>query len=236
MPGGGTVLIRAREAVLDQPDGALQPGRYVRLAVRDTGVGMDHETLKRAVEPFFSTKGLGKGTGLGLAMVHGLAEQSGGTFRLTSAPGQGTTAELWLPASADAPAASYAALPETLRQAPRPATVLLVDDEEIVRLGTAELLKDLGYTVVEANSASQALDQVRAGFAPDVVVTDHMMPIMTGADLAVELRRILPGLPVLLVTGYANLTLEQSRDLVRLAKPFRLRDLAARVAELLEPR
>ncbi len=228
--------IAAREGSLAMADGALQPGRYVRLAVRDTGVEMDAETLSRAVEPFFSTKALGKGTGLGLAMVHGLAERSGGTFRLASAPGQGATAEIWLPASADAPAASTGLRPEALCPAPRAATVLLVDDEDIVRSGTAELLKDLGYAVVEANSGSHALDRVRAGLLPDVVVTDHMMPGMTGADLAVELRRIHAGLPVLLVSGYANLTLAQSQGLVRLAKPFRLSDLASRVAELLEPK
>jgi PAS domain S-box-containing protein len=229
MPGGGRLTIVAR------PDGTppeLPPGRYVMIAVEDSGTGMDAETLRRATEPFFSTKGVGKGTGLGLSAVHGLALQSGGAFRLTSTIGEGTCAELWLPVAAGEAAESSSPDAE-MRRAEREATILVVDDEEAVRAGTVEMLRDLGYATCEANSAAAALAAVRGGAAPDLVVTDHLMPGTTGAEFAGELARSHPSLPVLLVSGYADLQGEQVH-LPRLPKPFRQADLANRVAELLE--
>jgi len=231
MPGGGTLTIRARERELGRAAPDLKAGRYVRLSVSDTGVGMDEGTLRRAIEPFFSTKGVGKGTGLGLSMVHGLAAQLGGALRLSSTPGVGTTAELWLPVAAE-PVAS-AAVPATApHRAERAAVVLLVDDEDLVRAGTADMLADLGYRVVEAGSGREALAKLREGLAPDLLVTDYLMPDMNGADLALEAVRAQPDLPVLMITGYTNLE-RQTGNLPRLMKPFRQEELAARVAALL---
>ncbi|MFL6844695.1 MAG: PAS domain-containing protein [Allosphingosinicella sp.] len=232
MPSGGKLRIVA-DTVEVEERGRLAPGRYVRVAVVDTGVGMDSATLAHAVEPFYSTKGLGKGTGLGLSMVHGLAAQSGGALELTSSPGKGTRAEMWLPIGEGEAAVEG----EPEREAPaavRPSTVLLVDDEELVRLGTADLLQDLGYQVVQAASGPEALRALRDG-GVDLLVTDYLMPAMSGVELAHEARRLHPGLPVLLVTGYSDIAEGPGTELPRLTKPFRQLELARRVADLLRP-
>jgi CheY-like chemotaxis protein len=196
--------------------------------VADTGVGMDEATLARAVEPFFSTKGVGRGTGLGLSMVHGLAAQLGGALTIQSQPGLGTNVELWLPvAPAEAPAGTgpqKALDSEAAHQSK--GTVLLVDDEELVRATAADMLAELGYTVVEAASAEEALMRVSEGPAPDLVLTDHLMPGLTGTELARTLRDQRPGLPVLIVSGYADVE-GIAPDLPRLTKPFRKAELAA---------
>jgi signal transduction histidine kinase/CheY-like chemotaxis protein len=235
MPGGGTLTIElAYKEVENSRSTRLKGGRYLRISVADTGVGMDASTLKRAVEPFFSTKGLGKGTGLGLSMVHGLAAQSGGALILSSTPGVGTRADLWLPA-ADEEADTGEQMHVEATPAVSPATVLLVDDEELVRVGTAEMLMDLGYSVVQASSGAEALGLLRNGqFDIDLIVSDHLMPAMSGAEVLREARVLRPGLPGLLVTGYTNLVTGPGAELPRLAKPFRQAELAARIAELLE--
>jgi CheY-like chemotaxis protein len=215
-------------------DRRLKGGRYIRVSVVDTGVGMDASTLKRSIEPFFSTKGLGKGTGLGLSMVHGLAAQSGGALILSSTPGVGTRAELWLPVADEKAIATEQAYVEAIPAA-RPATVLLVDDEELVRIGTAEMLVDLGYSVVQASSGVEALGILRSSSVEiDLLVSDYLMPGMNGADVAREARKVRPNLPVLLVTGYTNLTQGPGADLPRLAKPFRQAELASRIADIVE--
>jgi CheY-like chemotaxis protein len=197
-------------------------------------VGMDAATLKRAIEPFFSTKGVGKGTGLGLSMVHGLAAQSGGALLLSSKPGVGTQAELWLPVADEKAAASEQTQIEAIPAA-RPSTVLLVDDEELVRIGTAEMLMDLGYSVVQASSGAEALGLLRRGeIEVDLLVSDYLMPGMGGADMVREARKLRPTLPALLITGYTNLVQGPGAELPRLAKPFRQAELASRIAELLE--
>ncbi|USI71436.1 response regulator [Sphingomonas morindae] len=236
MPGGGALrfAIDRQQVGPDHPH-SLRHGDYVRLAVTDTGTGMDPATLKRAIEPFYSTKGVGKGTGLGLSMVHGLAAQSGGALLLHSAPGQGTRAEIWLPIAEGHAEQLGAAGPGEVPRTRR-ATILLVDDEDLVRAGTAEMLADLGHHVIEAHSAAQALELVRGGEAPDLVITDYLMPGMNGADLAAELRRLHPTLPIMLATGYANLAGNQMASLPLLPKPFRQAELAARLVQLLEPR
>ena len=230
MPEGGEIVLQARLA--DDPAPGLMSGKFVRLMLRDTGHGMDDATLARAVEPFFTTKKSGHGTGLGLSMVHGLAAQSGGTFQLASEVGCGTTATLWLPVAAEAAGLNRTADPE------RPmfeatGLVLLVDDEELVRMTVADGLREFGFKVIEAASAASALARLGEGLKPDVLVTDHMMPGMTGAELAQEIRKSLPRLPVLLITGYANLREEEKRGLEVLSKPFRQADLATRIVDLI---
>ncbi|WP_157217539.1 hybrid sensor histidine kinase/response regulator [Flavisphingomonas formosensis] len=233
MPGGGTLRFAIDAHDVGPDHGmALRHGRYVRISACDTGCGMDEETLKRAIEPFYSTKGVGKGTGLGLSMVHGLAAQSGGALHLESTPGRGTCAEMWLPVANEAAEDMNAGTPRGVPATP-PAVILLVDDEERVRAGTAELLADLGHSVTEASSATHALSLLRDGLRPDLVITDYLMPGMTGADLAAEVQRLFPGMPVLLATGYAQLAGHQMASLPLLAKPFRQAELAGRIHELL---
>ena len=231
MPGGGTLTISAaRESVRGDHRSGLKQGHYVRLSVADTGTGMDEVTLARATEPFFSTKGVGQGTGLGLSMVHGLAAQLGGGLTIVSEPGLGTAVELWLPVNLG-PIGHVS----EARAAPSPVTskgcALLVDDEELVRMSTSDMLADLGYDVIEANSAEQALQLLDEGAAPDLVVTDHLMPGMSGAELALEVRARKPGVPILLVSGYAEAEGITS-DLPRLSKPFRNAELAQSLADL----
>lgn len=222
MPEGGALEVRLGIGTAGEAPQPLPEGRYVRLAVRDTGLGMDAATLARAIEPFFSTKGVGRGTGLGLSMVHGLASQLGGTLGLASRPGEGTVVELWLPVSAELPATV-----EAPRHDPHIGNglVLLVDDEDMVRGTAAEMLRTLGYQVQLADSAETALRLLDAGLVPDLLVTDHLMPGMTGTDLARAVRSRLGDVPTLIVSGYAEVE-GLSRDFAYLPKPFRQADLA----------
>lgn len=224
MPDGGRLKI---SAALDQIGAThastLPEGRYLRLSVEDTGIGMDAETLARAIEPFFSTKGLGKGTGLGLSMVHGLAAQLGGSLGLESSPGAGTRADLWLPLADSAPDAEAQPVPESEKVGR--GTVLLVDDEQLVRISTAEMLTDLGYEVVPANSAEAALAILARGVRPDLLVTDNLMPGMTGAELAGMEAVRQTGVPVILMSGYTEDQHSTAR-FIRLNKPFRRAELA----------
>jgi PAS domain S-box-containing protein len=233
MPGGGVLSIAADRAEGATLPKSLRAGGYVRLTVSDTGTGMDPETLKRAVEPFYTTKGVGRGTGLGLSMVHGLAAQSGGTLVLESAPGKGTTASIYLPVATTQAATSLWNGRDEEPPAMQPVAVLLVDDEELVRVGTADILEALGHTVLQAASGAAALNLLRGGAEVDVMLTDYMMPGMTGVALARKARTLRPNLPVLLMTGYANLDPATAGDLPRLGKPFRTSDLAARMQEVL---
>jgi signal transduction histidine kinase/CheY-like chemotaxis protein len=231
MAGGGRLSISARVETVE-PGRYLAPGEYLRVAIGDSGVGMDSVTLAHAVEPFFSTKGVGRGTGLGLSMVHGLCAQLGGTLHLKSKPGEGTTAEMWLPAASE-PAGREETEQAPLEVARRAATILLVDDEDIVRRATAEMLADIGYTVVEAASGAEALRMVRDGAGCDIVVSDYLMPGMNGVDLIRHLRELAPGLPAMLISGYSTIAEGSGSELPRLAKPFRQADLARSVALLL---
>lgn len=229
--GGALVLIARRESVRDGHRSGLTSGEYLYLAVVDTGSGMEEETLQRAVEPFFSTKGIGRGTGLGLSMVHGLTAQLGGALTLQSKIGQGTTVELWLPKS-DAPVVvSKAGDAESRREAIR-GRVLLVDDEELVRTTTADMLVDLGFEVIEAASAPEALNTLELVDDVRLVVTDHLMPGCTGVELRAQIRANRPDLPILIVSGYAE-TEGIAADLPRLTKPFRSNELAEAVRRLL---
>ena len=234
MGESGSLTLDVRQAGENgvRPPG-LREGAYIRISVVDTGCGMDVATLTRAIEPFYTTKAPGRGTGLGLSMVDGLAAQSGGTFSLSSQVGVGTCASLWLPVS-DVQAAPIAVSDTVGERATAAAKVLLVDDEEIVREATADMLTDAGYTVMQAGSAAEALKLARGESQPDIVIADYKMPGMSGVELAEALRATRPSLPVLLITGFANLNHADSGGLPRLAKPFREVEIAARVAKLLD--
>jgi PAS domain S-box-containing protein len=230
MPDGGTLRISASSEHIDRQLGSLKRGDYVRLSVADTGVGMDEATLARAVEPFFSTKGIGKGTGLGLSMAHGLAAQLGGALTVKSRVDVGTNVELWLPLSDMALSPGDRLAIPVLGSDVR-GLALLVDDEEFVRASTADMLEGLGYQVQEAVSAEAALTLMRDGLRPDVIITDHLMPGMTGVDLARTVRERAPNLPVLIVSGYAEAE-GIAPDLPRLTKPFKSVELEASLATL----
>jgi len=234
MPQGGPITIEAREERVTKKTGTLSPGSYICLAVIDAGEGMDEVTLARAIEPFFTTKGIGKGTGLGLPMVHGLAAQFGGHFILKSEPGRGTTAEIWLPV-ADEPVekAKAAARPEP--SPTRPLVVMAVDDDALVLMNTAAMLQELGHTVIEAASGMEALERLRDGAAVDLIITDQAMPRMTGTQLIAAVRAEFETLPIILATGYAELPSGLDAAVLRLAKPFRQRDLADAVASAVSP-
>jgi CheY-like chemotaxis protein len=228
MPDGGVLSISARRAPAAGRPSDLAEGDYVRIAVTDSGRGMDEATLARATEPFFSTKEAGHGTGLALSMAHGLAGQLGGTLRIDSAPGLGTTIGIWLPV------ATGAAKAPPPREAPRlvgkeGGLVLVIDDEPRVRSATAEMLGSLGYDVVQASNAREGLDLLDHGLDPVVVITDHIMPGMTGAELALHLRATRPALAVLIMSGYQGIDL-LAPDIPRLAKPFRHKYLSAGIA------
>lgn len=227
MPGGG-VLTLAIAAETPPPEAGLPPRPHLKIGVADTGEGMDETTRKRAIEPFFSTRGVGRGTGLGLSMVHGLAAQSDGRLELDSAPGTGTVATLWLPIAASAPAAPVGVAGVTLAGR----KVLLVDDEPLVRATTAALLADLGLDVVEADGAAAALRMLGSDPSIDLMVTDYLMPETSGAELVRAAHGLRPGLPALLVTGFADVR-GLDLNLPSLGKPFRQTELAAALERLL---
>jgi PAS domain S-box-containing protein len=212
-------------------DATLKPGDYLKVSVIDSGTGMNAETLKKAIEPFFSTKPLGKGTGLGLSMVHGLTVQLGGTLELSSVIGRGTTATLVLPVTTKAP--EIAGPAQMARNVNRSAVILFVDDDPLIAMSTTEMLEDLGHRVIGASSARHALDILKSEQPIDLMVTDHVMPGMTGVELAAKSREVRPSLPILLATGYADLSEGSSLDLPRLAKPYHQDQLRDRLDQLL---
>jgi CheY-like chemotaxis protein/two-component sensor histidine kinase len=230
MPDGGSIEIKIAECQTDN-DPALRPGRYLKLSVIDDGKGMTPEILKRAVEPFFSSKPLGKGTGLGLSMVHGLAVQLGGSLQLSSTVAKGTTATLILPVATAAPEVeSPAHKSQTVK---RSAVILFVDDDPLIAVSTTEMLEDLGHHVIGASSGVHALDIIKSEQPIDLMLTDHVMPGMTGIELAAASREVRPSLPILLATGYAELPEGAQLDLPRLAKPYHQEQLRDRLDQLL---
>jgi signal transduction histidine kinase len=234
MPIGGGLTISAHcERVTASDISGLQAGDYVCIVEQDTGHGMDEATLKRAAEPFFTTKGAGRGTGLGLSMVDGLVAQSGGAMRISSQPGVGTRVELWLPVSRQAAAdRPRPAAPELVAEI-APCRVLVVDDDPIVATGTVAMLEDLGHVALEVPSAEAALHLLQSEpGAVDLVITDQAMPGMTGAELAASIRRTWPDLPVIIATGYAEFSSDPELRLPRLTKPYRQQDLATMLARV----
>jgi PAS domain S-box-containing protein len=230
MPGGGPIVIAARKEMVTEWTADLEPGPYVCLSLTDHGTGMSEETLARAMEPFFTTKGVGKGTGLGLSMVHGMTAQSGGRFILHSREGEGTTAEIWLRVAQQDVAKAAPPVTAAECDAVRPLTVLAVDDDGLVLMNTTAMLEDLGHTVIEASSGKEALAVIRNGTAVDLVITDQAMPRMTGAELAEIVATERPDLPILVATGYAQLP--DGIKLPRLSKPFGQDDLARAIAAI----
>jgi CheY-like chemotaxis protein len=232
MEEGGVITIGGKRERISG-EGALGPGEYIRLSVADTGQGMDEATLARAMEPFFTTKGVGKGTGLGLSMVHGLAVQSGGGMTMKSWPGEGTIVELWLPV---APADELAETVRTLSGGQAdpaserpPLKILAVDDDALVLTNTAALLEDLGHHVLQATSGQQALECIKRHPDLDLVITDQAMPKMTGLQLREAIAADHPDMPVLIATGYAEFPQQAGEGIPRIAKPFTQEQLNAAV-------
>ena len=237
MPAGGTVTVSAENDRLGESNWAgIPPGDYVRLSVADTGTGISADDLEKVMEPFFTTKELGKGSGLGLSMVYGFAKQSDGAFRLRSELGTGTTAELWLPR---APAVQREQEPVGKKEPQglpvRPLRILLVDDHDEVRSTTAAVLEDFGHTVVEAVNGSEALKALRSGDCNyDLMISDYAMPHLSGTDFLREAHELCPGVPALIITGYAEAEAISDRPegVEILLKPFTPHKLEAAVSRI----
>jgi len=243
MPRGGTLVLEASNADLDEDYAhehvTVRPGRYVMLAVSDTGHGMDKETQERIFEPFFTTKDKGKGTGLGLSTVYGIVQQSGGYVWVYSEAGRGTTFKIYLPrveeeADQPAPASEPVAVRAVVSE-----TLLLVEDEGSVRELLRELLESAGYSVLEASRPAEALELARSHPAPiQLLITDVVMPEMTGPELARHLAQIRPGLRMLFLSGYTEGVVVDKGLLGDganfLQKPFTTDALEAKVREVLD--
>ncbi len=230
MPSGGTVTVAMENETLSAANWAgLPAGDYVRLTVSDTGTGIAPDQLDKVMEPFFTTKELGKGSGLGLSMVYGFAKQSNGAFRLSSDVGVGTVTELWLPRSPhDAAVVEELASPSAGRVTPSNMRILLVDDHAEVRCATAAVLADLGHEIVEAASGADALEALKAGDCGyDLMISDYAMPHLSGTDFLREARKLCPGVPALIITGYAEAEAISDRPhgVEVLQKPFSPREL-----------
>ncbi len=235
MPQGGRIILNLRAAPMDEGNSlALPAGDYVCLTLADNGEGMGTQTLARASEPFFTTKDVGKGTGLGLSMVHGLAIQSGGAFRLESEMGRGTRAEIWLPRACH-PVSDPVPVSEPVTASKQGARIVLVDDDELVRHATGDMLVDHGHCVVQVSSAREALDLLETSEF-DLLITDLVMPGMSGVDLLRHVARLRPDLPSLVVTGHSERAGDVPASVPRLTKPFGEADLAQAVAKCLHQR
>ena len=230
MPEGGAITVATRRlSITGDPE--IADGPYLGISVTDEGTGIPDEILRRVCEPFFTTKAVGQGTGLGLAMVFGLAQQSKGRLAIDSEVGRGTRVELALPFAAQAPEHAAEA-PDTAPVVGRRARVLIVDDDPQVRHVTASFLAGFGHSTTEAGDGEAALRHLQRD-RYDIVVADLAMPGMNGIELAAEIRDRNPHLPVLILTGHAD-AMQIPADLPVLPKPFRSADLAAQVATLLE--
>jgi PAS domain S-box-containing protein len=226
MPQGGTLTIACHNETSGKIVG-LSRDPFVCITVADTGEGMSEATLARAQEPFFTTKGIGKGTGLGLSMVHGFTAQSGGTMRIESQPGKGTSVTIWLPQAKEGSRAANVDIPLAQPKEARSLRVLLVDDDILVSMGAADMLLDLGHSVTEAQSGPHALKLLESDAPFDIVVTDYAMPGMNGFELAQRIKERNPRLPIILATGYAELPADRSIEFGHLSKPYSSKDLAA---------
>jgi CheY-like chemotaxis protein len=243
MPEGGRITIETANAYLDDAYAAahadVTAGQYVQIAVTDTGIGMSPETLRRAFDPFFTTKPDGQGTGLGLSQVHGFLKQSGGHVKIYSEPGEGTTVKLYLPRFVGPDAAALETpVVGNLPTAPDNEMILVVEDDNRVRSTTVELLRELGYRVVEADSAPAALRALDTHPDISLLFTDVVMPEMNGRKLADEVMKRHPEVRILFTTGYTrnaivhNGVLDAGVHLI--IKPFTLEALAAKISDVLK--
>jgi len=235
LPNGGEITITADQASVSRTDGERRAGSYVRLSVSDNGTGMPAEIAAKVTEPFFTTKGVGKGTGLGLSMVQGLAGQSGGWIEIESKVGKGTRIDLWLPlATAELPTEGLTTT-EAIDEAGEPLVVLAVDDDPLVLTNTVAMLDELGHSVLVANSGDEAVVIFQRHPEIDLVLTDEVMPGLSGSQLAERIRELRPMASVALVSGYADLHPAPGRSLStlpRLAKPFTLAQLAGFIEDM----
>lgn len=238
MPEGGTITIAADTQEIPRDNKLrLDPGTYVRLEVIDQGHGISPKIADKVLEPFFTTKPVGKGTGLGLSMVYGFARQSGGTFTIGSQGQAGTTATLWLPQGVGCEETVTPSMRAASLSADKSLSVLLVDDHPEVRETTAALLRDLGHEVIAVGSGTDALSILEdPSRSFDILLSDYAMPHLSGTDLVTKARRLHPGLPALLITGYADADEigEKPDDVAILSKPFSLTDLSARLTKAVQ--
>jgi PAS domain S-box-containing protein len=237
MPNGGTVTISAENRhVVGEDVPGLSPGDYVRLSIRDTGTGITPEDLEKVLEPFFTTKEVGKGSGLGLSMVYGFAKQSNGAFRIDSDLGEGTTAELWLPrAPAQERAKSPAAPAKKRARRSLKLKVMLVDDHPEVRSTTAAVLEEGGHTVTQAANGAEALNLLKeSGCTCDLVISDYAMPHQSGTEFLRDARKLCPDVPALIITGYAETDAVQDlpEGVEILLKPFTEDALESAIARI----
>jgi signal transduction histidine kinase len=247
MPDGGRLTIETANVYLDEAYarqfGDVTPGQYVMVAVTDTGSGFTSGNLARAFEPFFTTKPTGQGTGLGLAMVHGFVKQSGGHIRIYSEPGSGTTVKMYLPRLAETQTMASAPMPKPFASMELPRardgeTILIVEDNEGVRQYALSVLHDLGYSVIEARNADEALTAFESALRVDLLFTDVVLPGASGRDLAGRIAALRPGIPVLFTTGYSrNAIIHNGRldaDVQLISKPYTQFNLARKIRELLD--
>ncbi|MFZ6654324.1 response regulator [Undibacterium sp. TJN19] len=232
MPGGGKLKVSARKAT--PPEGLLPHGTYGLISVTDNGHGIAPNILSKVFEPFFTTKGVGKGTGLGLSQVYGMAQQSGGTARVLSEIGVGTTIEIWLRLAEDFSDSDKQGPLPVLRMVAAGTRILVVEDDASVRHSMVESLEALGYEVSQASDGEAGLRELRRE-KPDLMITDYLMPGMTGAQLVDIANQEFPGLPMIIATGYADM--EAIDQVIEgnaiLRKPFQLVDLASSVDQAL---
>jgi CheY-like chemotaxis protein/two-component sensor histidine kinase len=234
MSAGGKLTISTQNIAhgYRRPLPDLDPGDYVMISVADTGTGMSEEVRARAFEPFFTTKGTGKGTGLGLSMVYGFAKQTGGTITIDSEPGQGTTLRIYLPRAPYRLEGAEEAGDQSPCSAGPPSRILVVDDNSAVRTITAVMIRTLGHDVIEAAGGEDALDLLEKDRQFDLLIVDLAMPNMHGDEFAARARRLVPGVPTLFVTGYAEPGRMRTKGDV-LKKPFRRAQLAEKLRYIL---
>ncbi|MBS1793595.1 MAG: PAS domain S-box protein [Acidobacteria bacterium] len=242
MPRGGILAIETDNARIDEPTAAhhqdILPGEYVMMVISDNGIGMEKSIQEHIFEPFFTTKETGRGTGLGLATCHGIVKQNGGHIWLNSEPGRGTTFRIYLPRVQEIETVAEP-VEEEFGKATGTETILVVEDEPAVRGITVETLKIFGYRVVECESGHEALEKARSFDGQiDLLLTDVVMPQMSGKELAVEIRKVLPAIRILYVSGYTANTighhgvLEEEADFI--AKPYHIDQLGAKIREILD--
>jgi CheY-like chemotaxis protein len=243
MPEGGVLAIETANQILNQAQAVsygLAPGQYVVLRVRDNGSGMEPDVVARAFDPFFTTKPIGMGTGLGLSMIYGFARQSGGHALIDSKHGAGTSVSIYLPRyRGEAAEAEPLQVREEPPRAEHGETVLVVDDEPVVRMLVTEVLQELGYAAIEAADGAEGLQILQSGQNIDLLVSDVGLPGgMNGRQVADAARAMRPGLKVLFITGYAENALFGDRQLEPgmhvMTKPFAMEALAARIRAVIE--